>query len=228
VTLARIRFGLYGKHSAKIAAAAFGVGDLMGLTTKQLQAGISAIKPVSGRMNPLAGLNGAVIIDDTYNASPDSALAALAALAKAPATRRIAIMGAMNELGAASPRYHQEVGTAAGRAGLDLLITVGDLARTHLGPAALAAGLDPRAYKAAESPYAAGEFLKLMLREGDVVLAKGSQNGVFAEEAVKLLLANPADAARLVRQSPVWLRRKAAQFADAPRRRPSHTGPRPV
>ncbi len=210
-----ITFGLYGRHSAKVAAAAYAVGDLMKLSPNQLEAGIQAIRPVAGRMNSLPGVNGAVIVDDSYNSSPEAAVAALEALNQvAGANRRIAIMGSMNELGEAGPRYHTEVGTAC--AGVDLLVTVGELANKHLGPAAVKAGLDPRNWKPADSPYAAGEFLRLMLTAGDVVLAKGSQNGVFTEEAVKLLLADPADAAKLVRQSPTWMRLKARQFGAVP------------
>ena len=217
--VAKVTFGLYGQHSAAIAAAAYGVGSILKLTPKQLATGVAAITPVSGRMNRLAGLNGSVIIDDSYNSSPDSAAAALQALwavdPKQCPGRRIAIMGSMNELGPGSPAYHREVGAAC--VGLDLLVTVGQQANEYLGPAAVAAGLDPRQWKSADSPYAAGEFLKLILASGDVVLAKGSQNGVFCEEAVKPILADPADAARLVRQSPAWLRIKARQFGDAPR-----------
>jgi UDP-N-acetylmuramyl pentapeptide synthase len=211
-TVVGITTGLHGAHSAKAAAAAYAVGDLMDLSKKQLEDGVQAIRPVSGRMNPLPGLNGSTIIDDTYNSSPEAALAALKALEETSATRRIAIMGSMNELGADSPRYHIEVGAAY--AGVDLLVTVGELANTHLGPAAVSAGLDPTRWQAADSPHAAGEYLKLLLQPGDVVLAKGSQNGVFAEEAVKLLLADPADIAKLVRQSPAWQRTKDAQFPD--------------
>jgi UDP-N-acetylmuramyl pentapeptide synthase len=122
-------------------------------------------------------------------------------------------MGSMNELGADSDRYHQEVGAAC--ADLDLLVTVGAPANQHLGPTAVAQGLDERHWKSADSPYAAGEYLKLLIGPGDVVLAKGSQNGVFTEEALKALLADPADATRLVRQSPFWMRRKRRQFPDA-------------
>ncbi len=212
----QVSVALYGDHSARAVAAAYAVGDLLDLTTAELEAGLADIKPVSGRMNPLSGLNGSILIDDTYNSSPDAAQAALTVLGATKATgRRIAVMGSMNELGQDNPRYHAEVGAAC--AGLDLLVTVGELANRHLGPAAIAAGLDERSWKPADSPYAAGEFLKLLLKEGDVVLIKGSQNGVFCEETVKLLLADPNDAAYLVRQSPVWQRRKAEQFADAPR-----------
>lgn len=208
--LANVTFGLYGAHSAKMAAAAYAVGELLGLTKEQLKQGVEAITPAPGRMNSLSGINGSVIIDDTYNSSPEAALAALSALSVAPAGRRIALMGSMNELGDQTVAYHQEVGEAA--AGVDLLVTLGKLANTHLGPAAVAAGLDPTRMQSAASPKAAADYLKVILRPGDVLLAKGSQNGVFAEEVVKLLLADPADAAKLVRQSPSWQRIKARQF----------------
>lgn len=206
-----VKFGRYGSHSAKAAAAAFAVGDLMGLSPRQLEAGLASLKPVPGRMQPLLGRGGSTIIDDTYNSSPEAAYAALEALAAIRTKgRRIAIMGSMNELGDDSPRYHTEVGAAC--AGVDLLITIGGQASDHLGPAAVRAGLNHAHLKAFKSPYAAGEWLAPQLAAGDIVLAKGSQNGVFAEEAVKLLLADPFDSAKLVRQSPRWLRRKAAQF----------------
>jgi UDP-N-acetylmuramyl pentapeptide synthase len=118
----------------------------------------------------------------------------------------------MNELGDDAARYHRELGAAA--AGLDLLVTLGDLANEHLAPAAIKAGLDPSRVQTADSPYAAADYLAVMLRPGDVLLVKGSQNRVFAEEAVKHLLADPTDRAHLVRQTPEWLRTKQAQFPD--------------
>jgi UDP-N-acetylmuramoyl-tripeptide--D-alanyl-D-alanine ligase len=206
---------VYGAHSAKAVVAAIAVGELMSLTPAQIEAGVAAIRPVSGRMRAFAGVSGSVIVDDTYNSSPEAVVAALTALATAPVKgRRLALLGSMNELGADSPRYHEEAGTAA--AGVDLLVTVGADANRYLGPAAVRAGLDPTRYRAADSPYAAGDYLRLILQPGDVVIAKGSQNGVFCEEALKFLLADPADTVHLVRQSPAWLRTKARQFPDAP------------
>jgi UDP-N-acetylmuramoyl-tripeptide--D-alanyl-D-alanine ligase len=204
---------IIGEHMRLTLLAAAAVGYELSLTDQQIAKGIAKIRPVSGRMNTLDGINGAQLIDDTYNSSPDAVVAALETLAKTPATsRRIAILGSMNELGSDSPRYHEEAGAAA--AGVDLLVTVGELANKYLGPAAVKAGLDPTRWQPADSPVAAGNYLKTILDPGDVVLAKGSQNGVFAEEALKLLLANPADASKLVRQSPSWLTRKRKQFPD--------------
>jgi UDP-N-acetylmuramyl pentapeptide synthase len=204
---------ILGHMRHAILAAAI-VGRELGLPDHKIHQALAKIQPVSGRMNPLPGVGGSSLIDDTYNSSPDAVTAALATLASLPAKRRIAVLGSMNELGAKSPEYHRAAGTEA--AGVDLLVTIGAQANQYLGPAAVKAGLDPTRFKPADSPYAAGEFLRTMLSPGDVVLIKGSQNGVFAEEATKLLLASPADAKHLVRQSPAWLKTKAKQFPSAP------------
>jgi UDP-N-acetylmuramoyl-tripeptide--D-alanyl-D-alanine ligase len=209
-----VQTSLHGETGAKMAAAAFAAGDLMGLTRVEITAGLKKLRAVPGRMNVLEGIEGTTIIDDTYNSSPAAVRASLEALAAWPTTgRRIAVLGSMNELGTDGPKYHTEAGVLA--AGVDMLVTVGDLANRYLAPAAVRAGLDPTASEAAASPYAAGQYLKLIVRPGDVILAKGSQNGVFCEEAVKLLLANPEDANLLVRQSPSWHKAKARQFGDA-------------
>ena len=208
-----ITLGVYSEPGIKAATAAYAVATHLGLTSHQIEAGLAKVVPVSGRMKPLNGLNGSSLIDDTYNSSPEAVLAALKVLAGSSATRRIAVMGSMNELGNESASYHEQVGAAC--ADVDILVTIGDMANRYLGPAAIRAGLDTRNYKPADSPYAAGEFLKLIIKQGDVVLLKGSQNGVFAEEATKLLLADPHDGAKLVRQTAAWQAVKRRQFDDA-------------
>lgn len=210
-TVVGLNVGVYGGPAIKTVAAAYAVGDVMGVPLAELEHSLAQIVPVAGRMRVLAGANGSTIIDDTYNSSPEAVAAAIAALMDVTtAGRRIAIMGSMNELGTESPRYHEQAGRAC--SGVDMLVTIGELANKHLGPAAVKAGLAHEQWHTAASPYAAGELVRGLLQPGDVVLSKGSQNGVFAEEAVKLLLANPDDATVLVRQSPSWLAKKAKQF----------------
>jgi len=116
----------------------------------------------------------------------------------------------MNELGADSARLHRDVGKAA--KGVDILVTIGESAKTYLAAGAAEVGLKPKQIHSFASPYAAGEFVQGILQQGDIVLAKGSQNGVFAEEALALLLSNPLDRKKLVRQSAAWLKKKRAQF----------------
>jgi UDP-N-acetylmuramyl pentapeptide synthase len=198
-----------GEQGAKSIIAAAGVADLMGWTSSDIQKGLDGITPVAGRMQVLSGASDTTLIDDTYNASPVAIRAALDVLTATEATERIAILGTMNELGEGSADAHQAVGAMCDPKILDLVVTIGEQAERYLAPVAQAAGCHTVSFA---SPYDAGRYVKDNLKPGTVVLAKGSQNGVFAEEAVKLLLQNPKDSRRLVRQSPYWLQVKRKQF----------------
>jgi UDP-N-acetylmuramoyl-tripeptide--D-alanyl-D-alanine ligase len=192
-------------------SAAIVVAEQLGLKREEIENGISAIQPVSGRMQVLPGSNGSTIIDDTYNASPEAAIAALDALYAMPGKQKIALLGNMNELGAYSERAHRQVGEHCDPQKLSLVVTLGPDANQYLAAAAEKAGCQVRR---TDSPYEAGEIIKQLLEPSAVILAKGSQNRVFAEEAVKLLLADPADSSKLVRQSDHWLSVKAQQFGE--------------
>jgi UDP-N-acetylmuramoyl-tripeptide--D-alanyl-D-alanine ligase len=189
--------------------AAVAIADMLGVPTQAIDAGIRQIKPVSGRMQQLSGANGSLIIDDTYNASPEAVKAALDTLYKLASPQKIAILGNMNELGDYSGPAHVQIGKYCNPKQLALVVTIGPDANKFLAAAAKEAGCN---VKTCDTPYEAGEHIKTFLKPGTIVLAKGSQNKVYAEEAVKLLLADPNDAAKLVRQSPEWLAKKNANF----------------
>jgi UDP-N-acetylmuramyl pentapeptide synthase len=88
---------------------------------------------------------------------------------------------------------------------LDYVVTIGVQSREYLAPAAREADCQVKSFT---DPVRAGEFVRDVLQPGAIILAKGSQNGVFAEEAVKQLLRNPSDAGKLVRQSEEWMGKK--------------------
>lgn len=200
---------LVGEHSLKAAVAAACVGAKLGLTSQQVVMGLSKIKPVPGRMQVLRGLEGSTIIDDTYNSSPLAAEAALKTLIEIEAPQRIAILGSMNELGNTSAQAHEKLGKLCDPGMIEWVVTIGADAQKYLAPAALAKGCQVKSF---DSPYLAGGFVHSVLKPGAAVLAKGSQNGVFAEEAVKVLLHSTEDEEKLVRQSEYWLRKKDDQF----------------
>ncbi len=201
---------LVGEHNIKAAVAAATVGVKLGMPINEIIAGMQSIRPVSGRMQLLRGLEGAIIIDDTYNSSPKAALAALQTLYVLPAKQKIAILGSMNELGDFSKESHTQVGNACDPTLLDWVVTIGVEAEQYLAPAATSKGCQVRSFT---SPYDAGAFVHSIMQPGAVVLAKGSQNGVFAEEAIKILLHATEEEKQLVRQTPDWLAIKKEQFS---------------
>jgi UDP-N-acetylmuramoyl-tripeptide--D-alanyl-D-alanine ligase len=185
--------------------AAVSVGTELDMTTSAVDKGIRSIKPVSGRMQHLNGLSGALILDDTYNASPEAMLGALDTLYRMSASQKIAILGNMNELGEYSEKEHKRIGEYCDPHELSFIATIGPDANKYLAPAAAARGCLVKTF---DNPVDAGKFVKERLHQDTIVLVKGSQNGVFAEEAAKQLLALPADANKLVRQSSYWMRIK--------------------
>ena len=89
------------------------------------------------------------------------------------------------------------------------MVTIGEDAEKYLAPAAKTRGCKVESFL---SPYDAGAFVRQKLQKGMVILVKGSQSGIFTEEATKLLLADPADEKQLVRQSPYWQKIKHDTF----------------
>lgn len=209
-----LHFNLEGISEVQLysALAAAVVGSELGLNPAQILDGIAAITPVSGRLRQLRGINNSLIIDDTYNAIPDAVKAGLEMLQGLEAPQKVAILGNMNQLGATSAQTHTEIGELCDSAGLDLVITIGPDANAYLAPAAASKGC---AVKSFNTPYKAGEYLQSKIEQGAILFAKGSQDKVFAEEAIKLLLADPEDVSKLVRQSKYWLKRKRKNFEHA-------------
>ncbi len=203
---------ILGHQGIKVLLAAAATADVLRLAKDEIERGIQEVKPFSGRMNILRGIKNSTIIDDTYNASPVPVIAALDVLYSTEALQRVAILGTMNELGNYSQAAHEEVGKHCQAESLDLVVTIGKDAETYLAPAARSNGCNVVSFS---SPYAAGTYVAEQLQQGAVVLAEGSQNGVFAEEALKPLLTDAQDVQKLVRQSEYWIRIKQSQFNDA-------------
>jgi UDP-N-acetylmuramoyl-tripeptide--D-alanyl-D-alanine ligase len=198
-----------GDQGAKVTLAAAAVADLLGMKHTAISKGVAELEPFAGRMRVLPGIKNTTIIDDTYNASPLAVKAALDVLYGVRTGQRIAMLGDMNELGDYSREAHEEAGAYCDPKKLDVVVTIGKEAKKWLAPAAREQGCMVHSF---DSPYDAGNYISGKLEKGAVVLAKGSQNGVFAEEALKPLLEDPTDAAKLVRQSPYWLTKKQQQF----------------
>ena len=200
-----------GEHSIDAVSAGLAIGRELGMQTSNLQAGAKAVESQPGRMKVFEGLKGTILIDDTYNSSPYAVTAALDHLYDVECPQRIVLLGNMNELGETSADEHTKVGKYCDAKKLDLVVTLGEYANHYLADAAKENGC---AVAEAQTPQEAANIIKNQMSEGTVVLLKGSQNGVFAEEAVKLLLKNSLDEKYLVRQSTFWLKKKDANFKN--------------
>ena len=204
-----VKLKLLARHNIHAAVAAAAVASMLGMSKSQIKSGLEKVRPVSGRMNPLEGIKNTLIIDDSYNSNPEAVVAALNTIYGLEG-RKIAILGMMNEMGPFSKQYHEEIGLYAKN--LDYLATIGHDAKQYLVPAAIKAGLKENRVAAFDNPYAAGKWVLSKLKDGDKVLVKGSQGKVFSEEATALLLKNPEDRKKLVRQSPFWQKLKQEAF----------------
>lgn len=162
-----ISLQLPGRHNAMNALAAASVCLAAGVALADVAVGLSAFAGVKGRLERKAGLNGALVLDDTYNANPDSVCAGIEVLA-ATIGRKILVLGDMGEVGAAAAQYHDEVGGYAKSHGVDLLFALGEQAQV----AARNFGEGGRHFPNVDALLAA---LKPVLNAGVTVLVKGSR-----------------------------------------------------
>ena len=117
-----------GQHNVRNALAACAATLAIGINLETIARGLSAFTPVAGRLQKKQAANGAIVIDDTYNANPDSVRAAIDVLANAPAPRTL-VLGDMGEVGSEGVAFHEEIGEYARARHIDQLFTVGELAR---------------------------------------------------------------------------------------------------
>lgn len=194
--------GSLGKSQGYVAAAAVAVGAVFGMNLVDISEALSEYRGPKGRLKILKGIKNSTIIDDTYNASPLSTHLALETLRDLPATRKIAVLGDMLELGKYSVQAHQEVGNLTGTF-VDLLICVGSRAK-FIADSAFNQMPAENIYKFETSDEAKLK-VKELIKEGDIILVKGSQ-GVRMEKIVEEIMAEPEKKKDLlVRQGKKWL-----------------------
>jgi UDP-N-acetylmuramoyl-tripeptide--D-alanyl-D-alanine ligase len=205
-----VQLQLVSESGAKAAVAAAFVGTQFDMTLSEIASGLTKITAAPGRMNLLKGLKGSTIIDDTYNASPLAVEAALKTLYRLQAPQKVVILGDMNELGETSAAEHEKVGHLINPESVHYLVTIGPQTKKYTVPIALQNGVSSKAF---DDPLSAGAFVHSIIEKNALVLAKGSQNGIFAEEAIKIILHDEVnDSWKLVRQTPDWLAEKDKQF----------------
>lgn len=174
-----------GLHNVYNTLAALGVGWLLGLHLEEMAAGLADIQLSSMRLEIKNGYRETTLINDTYNANPDSMRSALEVLSIAGGKRKVAILGDMYELGDYTEAGHLEVGKEVAKKEISLLVTVGKLAE-GIAKGARKAGLADERVKAVWDKESAIKIVKEYLEPGDVVLVKGSR-GMRMEDIIKFL-----------------------------------------
>jgi UDP-N-acetylmuramoyl-tripeptide--D-alanyl-D-alanine ligase len=171
-----VHLQVVGEHQVANALSAAGAALAAGMSPADVAAALSAATPRSRwRMEVDRRADGVTVVNDAYNANPESMRAALAALTGLPADRRIAVLGAMGELGADAPAEHERLGRDAAAAGIDLIVAVGPDAVGIAEGAAAAGRRTGEESVHVPDRAAARELLSEVLRPGDVVLLKASR-----------------------------------------------------
>jgi UDP-N-acetylmuramoyl-tripeptide--D-alanyl-D-alanine ligase len=156
-------------------AAAIGMAHLLRIDNTNLRAALQKFQPGDNRMNIIPLAEGGVLIDDSYNANPISAMAALETCQQVSAGRRkVAILGDMLELGSYEKKGHWQVGQKAAEVGVDLLVTIGSLAQ-YYREGALAQGMQENCIYHFTDRQAALTWLQTHVNTADVVLIKASR-----------------------------------------------------
>ena len=174
-----------GKHNVYNSLAAAAVGSLMGIELDKIANALRSYRSGKMRLNIFSTDSNIKVIDDVYNASPDSMKAAIEILKDLGEGRKIAILGDMLELGDYSQKGHAEVGEAVAHKGIDILITVGQESK-FIGTGASSCGMDNQNIIHLESNKDVIEYLDTLIEQGDKILVKGSR-GMKMEEIVEYL-----------------------------------------
>jgi UDP-N-acetylmuramoyl-tripeptide--D-alanyl-D-alanine ligase len=182
-----VKVPLLGRHSVHTALRAAAIGLIEGLSWQEIVEGMHGVSEQL-RLLVVPGIQGSTLLDDTYNASPASTLAALNLLDDLDG-RRIAVLGDMAELGSFEEAGHRMVGCRAADV-VQLLIVVGPRAR-WIGEEALACGLSEQRLRMADDNAAALVHLRSVIQTGDTVLVKGSRSMGMEEIVAQLTRPSP-------------------------------------
>jgi UDP-N-acetylmuramoyl-tripeptide--D-alanyl-D-alanine ligase len=174
---------LLGRHNTSNAMAGLAVAIEAGVNVDEAAAALETLT-AGDKRGQVSEIAGVTLLNDSYNSNPEALCSMIRTLATRPGSRRILVAGEMLEQGERGPELHTLCGRAAADAGLDLVVGVQGNA-VHLASAACASGVTAVFLSDA---VAAGNWLRVNLRPGDVVLVKGSR-GVHLERAIEALKA---------------------------------------
>lgn len=191
------------RHQIYPALFAAAAGTWFGLNLVEIGAALENFSPPCGRMNLIAGIKKSLIIDDTYNASPASTLAALETLGDIAAPRKFAVLGDMLELGGETESGHRKAARKFLEIQGDIIFLVGKRMQ-FAAKELLKNNFNKNNIFSFSNPMDAGRKLQEIIQEGDLILVKGSQ-GMRMEKIVEEIMFKPQKAGELLcRQNPEW------------------------
>lgn len=173
----KVKLNLPGKHNIKNMAAAFSIAVALNLNFEKTIFGFESVRPYAGRLKPEFLSNGIVILDDTYNASPESMEAGLDTLdmyGNLEKRRKIAILGDMRELGRFTKKKHFDVGVSCANKGVARLFTCGDYGKYYI-QGALSGGISSKHLTSTADIETLIPKIISQLKSEDIVLVKGSR-----------------------------------------------------
>lgn len=171
-----------GEHMAYAASIAVAVGEVLGLSKEEIIRGVAAYAPIGSRMHILRLSDGRVLLDDCYNANPQSVSAALEVLARTECERRVAVLGDMGELGDLTEQAHFNAGALAAMLGIDFVVAIGSKA-VKIADGAVMGGAEVLHFATREE---AMPTLREQLQPHTTMLIKAS-HAMHFEEIVKEL-----------------------------------------
>lgn len=179
-----VKIPALGEHMIYPTLIAAAIGEHLGLTPDEIEDGLTQFVPTRMRMNVLRRADRITILDDTYNANPQSMRAAISVLAGGPRSWKVAVLGDMLELGPFAPALHTGVGEFLGTAGVNCVIAVGDMAR-YIAEGAENAGV-PEVHHC-QDKFEAKKVLEQVIRPDSAFLFKASR-GMKLEELTEYLM----------------------------------------
>lgn len=194
----RVHVPILGTQHISSLLPAIGCGLSLGMYLPDIVARLSVFRLPPGRLSLIEGIQGSWIIDSSYNASPDAVRAALDTMQElAGDKRKIFVFGNMNELGNMAEHEHRAIASSL-RDRIDVLVTVGDLARLCAEEVLALHILNPEQVHSFATSEEATGFLTPLVQFNDLILAKGSQNDVRLERLVKAIMKDPDRANELL------------------------------
>lgn len=179
-----VKIPALGEHMIYPTLIACAVAERMGMTPDEIAEGLTQFVPTRMRMNVLRRANQITILDDAYNANPQSMRAAISVLADSPRSWKVALLGDMLELGSFAPALHTGVGEYLGKAGIDCVVAVGPMAK-HIAKGAESSGVAHVYY--CETREKALPVLEQVVKSDSAILVKASRGMKMEELTARLL-----------------------------------------